>query len=127
MINFKPIDTKTLILLLILCLLIIFLLYYISLSNILGSFRECFSTTFQLGQPSSPIRVTKNCDLQRTQGDPASSIRACICTSNFCNDVNPDRNSKAVSKPTTSTTPRTTPTRASSTSRTTVTSQTDGI
>ncbi|TRY75710.1 hypothetical protein TCAL_01259 [Tigriopus californicus] len=47
-----------------------------------------------LGQQRMPVSVTKNCQLQRTQTDPSSSIRACICTSNLCND-NPNEGSKS--------------------------------
>ena len=67
------------------------------LATFSGSFRECFSTGFKLGRPEAPIRVTRSCELQRTQGDPASTIRACICTSNFCNDVNNNNNNRFVS------------------------------
>ena len=57
-----------------------------------GVFRECFSTSFQLGRRSSPVKVTNTCQLQRTQSDPNSSIRACICTSNFCNGQEENKN-----------------------------------
>ena len=57
-----------------------------------GVFRECFSTSFQLGRRSSPVKVTDTCQLQRTQGDPNSSIRACICTTNFCNGQEETKN-----------------------------------
>ena len=52
----------------------------------IGEIRECFPTTFKLGRRNRPIKVTNECQLQRTQNDPNSSIRACICTSDYCND-----------------------------------------
>ena len=57
-----------------------------------GVIRECFSTSFKLGQRSQPVQVTPFCQLQRTQSDPSSSIRACICTEDFCNDEPADNN-----------------------------------
>ena len=57
-----------------------------------GVIRECFSTSFKLGQRSQPVQVTPFCQLQRTQSDASSSIRACICTEDFCNDEPADNN-----------------------------------
>ena len=59
-----------------------------------GVFRECFSTSFKLGRRSNPVQVTSTCQVQRTQSDPKSSIRACICTTDFCNgqDDTPNNN-----------------------------------
>ena len=57
-----------------------------------GVIRECFSTSFKLGQRSQPVQVTPFCQLQRTQSDASSSIRACICTEDFCNDEPADSN-----------------------------------
>ena len=56
-----------------------------------GSYRECFSRSYKLGIRSQPIKVTPNCVLQRTQRDPTSSIRACLCTSDNCNILNSER------------------------------------
>lgn len=55
-------------------------------SFVSGEIRECFSTSFKLGRRNNPVKVTPRCELQRTQSDPGSSIRACICTSDYCND-----------------------------------------
>ena len=52
-----------------------------------GSYRECFPTSYKLGIQNQPVRVTKTCELQRTQRDPRSTIRACLCTSDRCNIV----------------------------------------
>ena len=41
----------------------------------------------QLGQDSFPINPLPTCKLSRTQADPRSSIRACMCTQDFCNIV----------------------------------------
>ena len=60
----------------------------------LGEIRECFPTTFKLGRRNRPIKVTDDCQLQRTQNDPNSSIRACICTSDYCNDDLSDNNNQ---------------------------------
>ena len=60
----------------------------------LGEIRECFPTTFKLGRRNNPVKVTDNCQLQRTQNDPNSSIRACICTSDYCNDDLFDNNNQ---------------------------------
>ena len=63
-----------------------FIFYFILLHfTIKGVFRECFSTSFKLGRRSNPVKVTNSCQLQRTQSDPKSTIRACICTSDYCN------------------------------------------
>ena len=59
-----------------------------------GEIRECFPTTFKLGRRNNPVKVTDNCQLQRTQNDPNSSIRACICTSDYCNDDLFDNNNQ---------------------------------
>ena len=66
----------------------------IFLSIFLGEIRECFPTTFKLGRRNNPVKVTDNCQLQRTQNDPNSSIRACICTSDYCNDDLFDNNNQ---------------------------------
>ena len=50
-----------------------------------GSYRECFSRSYKLGIRSRPIKLTPTCELQRTQRDPSSSIRACLCTTSNCN------------------------------------------
>ena len=49
--------------------------------------RECFSSSIQLGHSSYPVNPAPSCDLVRTQADPRSSIRACVCTQDFCNIV----------------------------------------
>ena len=43
----------------------------------------------RLGQPDNPVNMSDTCVLERTQADPASTIRACLCNKNFCNDVGP--------------------------------------
>ena len=58
----------------------------------IGSYRECFNTAIQLGQPSFPINPSPVCDLRRTQSDPRSTIRACLCTQDFCNIVPDGKN-----------------------------------
>ena len=40
-----------------------------------------------MGQDSFPINPMPTCKLSRTQADPRSSIRACMCTQDFCNIV----------------------------------------
>ena len=41
----------------------------------------------QLGKEDFPITPSPTCELARTQSDPRSSIRACMCTQDFCNIV----------------------------------------
>jgi len=53
----------------------------------IGSYRECFSTSILLGHPDYPITPRPTCSLSRTQQDTRSSIRACLCTQDFCNNV----------------------------------------
>ena len=55
------------------------------LSTSAGAFRECFSKRILLGSARNPINVTAECRLERTQGDPDSTIRACLCTKDLCN------------------------------------------
>ena len=62
-------------------------------STEIGSYRECFSTSIQLGHSSYPVSPAPSCELVRTQADPRSSIRACVCTQDFCNIV-PDGRSE---------------------------------
>ena len=50
-----------------------------------GSYRECFSASILLGHPSDPIIPQPECRLAPTQLDPASTARACLCTSDLCN------------------------------------------
>ena len=56
-----------------------------TLSTSAGAFRECFSKRILLGAASNPINVTEKCRLERTQDDPNSTIRACLCTKDLCN------------------------------------------
>ena len=56
-----------------------------------GSYRECFSRSYKLGIRSRPIKVTEKCELQRTQRDPTSSIRACLCTTSNCNILDAEK------------------------------------
>lgn len=56
-------------------------------STEIGSYRECFSTSIQLGHSSLPVNPLPSCSLSRTQADSRSSIRACVCTQDFCNIV----------------------------------------
>ena len=56
-------------------------------STEIGSYRECFSTSIQLGHSNYPVNPLPTCQLSRTQADPRSSIRACVCTQDFCNIV----------------------------------------
>ena len=55
--------------------------------------RESFSSSIQLGHSSYPVSPAPSCELVRTQADPRSSIRACVCTQDFCNIV-PDGRSE---------------------------------
>ncbi len=55
--------------------------------NEIGAFRECFQDDVQLGLATNPVKPGAVCRPQRTQADPASSIRACLCTTDLCNDV----------------------------------------
>ena len=50
-----------------------------------GSYRECFSASILLGHPTDPIIPQPECRLAPTQPDPASTARACLCTSDLCN------------------------------------------
>lgn len=34
---------------------------------------------------NNPVNISSDCVLERTQEDPDSSIRACLCTKDFCN------------------------------------------
>ena len=56
-----------------------------------GSYRECFSRSYKLGIRSRPIKLTPTCELQRTQRDPSSSIRACLCTTSNCNILDTEK------------------------------------
>ena len=51
----------------------------------LGSYRECFPSNIILGHPDDPIIPQPRCRLAKTQRDPRSSIRACLCTTDHCN------------------------------------------
>ena len=55
--------------------------------DVSGSYREGFSTNILLGHPDFPITPLATCSLSRTQQDTRSSIRACLCTEDFCNDI----------------------------------------
>lgn len=55
-----------------------------------GAFRECFSKDIRLGMKNKPVEVSERCNLQRTQADRASTIRACLCTTDYCNDMPKD-------------------------------------
>jgi len=50
-----------------------------------GSFRECFDVSVTLGLETSPVTPQATCVPQKTQADPESTIRACLCTSDLCN------------------------------------------
>ena len=65
--------------------------------NFSGSYRECFPRSYKLGIRTKPITVTKRCELQRTQRDPTSSIRACLCTTNNCNILESEKQSQRIS------------------------------
>ena len=56
-----------------------------------GSYRECFSRSYKLGIRARPIKLTPTCELQRTQRDPSSSIRACLCTTSNCNILDTEK------------------------------------
>ena len=66
------------------------------MSTSAGAFRECFSKRILLGAASNPINVTEECRLERTQDDPNSTIRACLCTKDLCNHGGP-KEPKAIS------------------------------
>ena len=55
------------------------------MSTSAGAFRECFSKRILLGAARNPINVTEECHMERTQDDPSSTIRACLCTKDLCN------------------------------------------
>ena len=59
--------------------------------NVTGSYRECFSRSYKLGIRARPIKLTPTCELQRTQRDPSSSIRACLCTTSNCNILDSEK------------------------------------
>ena len=50
-----------------------------------GSYRECFSSNIILGHPADPIIPQPRCKLAKTQNNPSSSTRACLCTTDYCN------------------------------------------
>ena len=50
-----------------------------------GSYRECFQANIILGHPDDPVIPQPDCRLAKTQKDSTSSIRACLCTEDYCN------------------------------------------
>ena len=68
----------------------------------MGSYRECFPSNILLGHPDDPIIPQPKCRLAKTQRDPRSSIRACLCTTDHCNteeeaELEEDRSPRVVS------------------------------
>ena len=69
----------------------------------MGSYRECFPSNIILGHPDDPIIPQPKCRLAKTQRDPRSSIRACLCTTDNCNteeeaELEEERNPREFSK-----------------------------
>ena len=50
-----------------------------------GTYRECFTENIILGHPDDPVIPQPDCRLAKTQKDQRSSIRACLCTEDYCN------------------------------------------
>merc|ERR1711892_951714 len=50
-----------------------------------GSYRECFQENIILGHPDDPVIPQPDCRLAKTQKSRSSSIRACLCTEDYCN------------------------------------------
>ena len=47
--------------------------------------RECFPKSILLGSVENPVKITEKCDPVNVESD--GSIAACICTTDFCNNV----------------------------------------
>ena len=48
--------------------------------------RECFPTSVLLGPIDNPLTATLDCDLRDISEPGSSNIKACLCTTPFCNE-----------------------------------------
>ena len=52
-----------------------------------ATLRECFPTRVLLGSIEKPLSASDSCTMRDITDDGSGTIRACLCTSDFCNDL----------------------------------------
>lgn len=52
-----------------------------------ASLRECFPTSVLLGSLANPLKPSTRCDMRDITDDGSGSIKACLCQTDYCNDI----------------------------------------